>query len=79
MLPDSIYWKTDFPDFPLPDPRLLAVHATIARKIGRPAPPGDGGGDGDAHVFLEAYYMQLRARLEAGMRMGRRKADKTAP
>ncbi|MCK9541673.1 MAG: RDD family protein [Novosphingobium sp.] len=52
---------------------LQAVHETIAGKIGRPA---------DEHpdrAFLEAYYTQLRARLEAGMRMGRRKADKYVP
>ena len=37
---------------------------------------GTGGGRGGA--FLEAYYRQLRARLEAGMRFGRRKRDKYA-
>jgi len=47
-----------------------AVYATICAKIGRdPA-------SGEALPFLRAYYTQLRARLEAGMRMGRRKADK---
>jgi uncharacterized RDD family membrane protein YckC len=46
------------------------VHAAIAAKIGRvPAA-------GEERAFLEAYYAQLRARLEAGMRLGRRKADK---
>ncbi|NMN05496.1 MULTISPECIES: RDD family protein [unclassified Novosphingobium] len=33
-------------------------------------------GRGDERAFLEAYYTQLRARLERGMRFGRRKADK---
>jgi len=49
---------------------LAAVHQAICRKIGR-----DPGG-GDEQAFLEAYYTQLRARLEAGMRMGVRKNDK---
>jgi uncharacterized RDD family membrane protein YckC len=51
---------------------IAAVHEAICRKIGR-AP-----GDEDRRAFLEAYYTQLRARLESGMRMGRRKADKFA-
>ncbi|MCT2399035.1 RDD family protein [Novosphingobium mangrovi (ex Huang et al. 2023)] len=46
------------------------VYQTIAEKIGR----NDGWNDEKA--FLEDYYAQLRARLEGGMRMGRRKADK---
>jgi uncharacterized RDD family membrane protein YckC len=33
-------------------------------------------GHGDERAFLEAYYTQLRARLETGMRLGRRKADR---
>lgn len=33
-------------------------------------------GGGDNRAFLEAYYTQLRARLESGMRLGRRKANK---
>lgn len=49
---------------------LAAVHETICRKIGWDA------GAGDERAFLEAYYTQLRARLEAGMRLGQRKADK---
>ncbi len=49
---------------------LQAVHETIARKIGSDA------GAGDERAFLDAYYAQLRARLEARMRMGHRKADK---
>lgn len=49
---------------------MIAVHAAICRKIGwLPA-------EGEEQAFLQAYYTQLRARLEAGMRMGRRKADK---
>jgi uncharacterized RDD family membrane protein YckC len=49
---------------------MVSVHEAIAAKIGRTAVPGE------ARAFLEAYYTQLRARLETGMRMGRRKADK---
>ncbi|MFK4871741.1 RDD family protein [Novosphingobium sp. ZW T3_23] len=49
---------------------LESVYQTIAHKIGR------SDGWNDERAFLEAYYTQLRARLEAGMRMGRRKADK---
>lgn len=49
---------------------LAAVHESISRKIGRED------GVGDEKAFLEAYYTQLRARLEASMRMGNRKADK---
>lgn len=47
-----------------------AVYHTIAQKIDR------NDGWGDERRFLEAYYTQLRGRLESGMRMGRRKADK---
>jgi len=46
------------------------VYQAIAAKIGR------NDGWNDEARFLEDYYRQLRARLEAGMRMGRRKADK---
>lgn len=49
---------------------IESVYQTIAEKIGRKD------GWGDERRYLEAYYTQLRARLEAGMRMGRRKADK---
>lgn len=49
---------------------LHAVYEAICRKIGWTP------GSGDARPFLEAYYRALRARLETGMRMGRRKADK---
>ncbi len=51
---------------------LQAVHEAIARKIGSSA------GVGDERAFLDAYYAQLRARLEARMRMGKRKPDKFA-
>lgn len=51
-------------------PALIAVHEAICRKIGWTP------GAGDERAFLEAYYTQLRARLESGMRMGQRKADK---
>ena len=49
---------------------LVAVHTAICRKIGWEP------GAGDERAFLEAYYTQLRARLESGMRLGQRKADK---
>ncbi|WP_232492875.1 RDD family protein [Novosphingobium kaempferiae] len=49
---------------------LDTVYQTIAAKIGR------NDGWGAEQRFLSDYYTQLRARLEAGMRMGRRKADK---
>ena len=49
---------------------IESVYQTISAKIGR------SDGWNDERAFLEDYYTQLRARLEAGMRMGRRKADK---
>lgn len=49
---------------------LSAVHATICRKIGWNP------GAGDERAFLEAFYGQLRAKLEGDMRFGKRKADK---
>lgn len=49
---------------------LRDVTEAICRKIGWNA------GAGDERAFLEAYYAQLRARLETGMRFGKRKADK---
>lgn len=51
---------------------MRQVAASIARKIGWDA------GAGDEEAFLEAYYTQLRARLEADMRFGKRKKDKFA-
>jgi uncharacterized RDD family membrane protein YckC len=53
-----------------PDDALAAVHAAICRKIGWNP------GAGDERAFLEAFYAQLRARLEADLRFGKRKADK---
>ena len=50
---------------------MRAVALSISQKIGWTAP-----GDGAERAFLQAYYTQLRARLELGMRMGARKADK---
>lgn len=49
---------------------IAAVAETICRKIGWNP------GVGDERAFLEAFYAQLRARLEGGMRFGKRKADK---
>ena len=49
---------------------LLSVHEAICRKIGWNP------GAGDERAFLDAYYTQLRAKLETGMRLGNRKADK---
>jgi uncharacterized RDD family membrane protein YckC len=51
---------------------LRDVCQAICTKIGWNA------GAGDERAFLEAYYAGLRARLETGMRFGRRKADKHA-
>lgn len=51
---------------------LQTVAATICAKIGWSAPVGD------EQAFLEAYYTQLRARLERGLRFGRRRADKNS-
>ncbi|MEO0463107.1 MAG: RDD family protein [Pseudomonadota bacterium] len=52
------------------DDALEAVHAAICRKIGWDP------GAGDERAFLEAFYGQLRKRLENDMRFGKRKADK---
>ena len=49
---------------------MEAVAETICAKIGWNA------GAGDEQAFLEAFYGQLRARLETNMRFGNRKADK---
>jgi uncharacterized RDD family membrane protein YckC len=46
------------------------VMETICRKIGWEP------GYGDERQFLEAFYEALRARLEGGMRFGKRKKDK---
>ncbi|HEX7712367.1 MAG TPA: RDD family protein [Sphingomonadaceae bacterium] len=49
---------------------LVAVAEAICTKIGWNA------GSGDERAFLEAFYAQLRAKLERDMRFGKRKADK---
>jgi uncharacterized RDD family membrane protein YckC len=49
---------------------VKAVHETICRKIGWDP------GAGDERAFLEAFYGQLRARLESDLRFGKRKRDK---
>ncbi len=51
---------------------LEAVAQTIAGKIGWTL------GQGDEREFLDAFYAQLRERLESGMKFGNRKADKFA-
>lgn len=50
---------------------LAAVAEAICVKIGWTAP-----GPGEIQPFLQAFYTQLRARLESGMRFGKRKANK---
>ena len=52
------------------DEALETVSASICRKIGWEP------GSGDERAFLEAYYTALRARLERGMRLGKRRKDK---
>ena len=49
---------------------MVSVHEAICRKIGWNP------GAGDERAFLQAYYTQLRSRLESGMRLGKRKASK---
>ena len=49
---------------------VVAVHDAICRKIGWDP------SSGDERAFLEAFYAQLRAKLETDMRFGKRKADK---
>lgn len=51
---------------------VFAVQDAICRKIGWDP------GAGDERAFLEAFYAQLRAKLEGDMRFGKRKADKHA-
>ena len=51
---------------------LDKVQQTISLKIGRDP------WEADSRAFLDAFYRQLRTRLEGKMRMGRRKADKFA-
>jgi hypothetical protein len=52
---------------------LAAVAGAICAKIGWTAPGAE-----ETRSFLQAFYTQLRARLESGMRFGKRKADKFA-
>lgn len=52
------------------DEAIVSVAQTICGKIGWES------GAGDERAFLEAFYAQLRARLERNMRFGKRKADK---
>ena len=54
------------------DEALGPVHTAICRKIGWDP------GAGDERAFLEAFYAQLRAKLEGDMRFGKRKADKNS-
>ncbi|GAB5487281.1 MAG: RDD family protein [Parasphingorhabdus sp.] len=49
---------------------LETVASSICQKIGWQP------GTGDERIFLEAYYTALRARLERGMRFGKRRKDK---
>lgn len=52
------------------DEAIVSVHAAICRKIGWEP------GSGDERAFLEAFYAQLRAKLEGDLRFGKRKKDK---
>lgn len=52
------------------EPAMAEVAQAICAKIGWTS------GAGDERAFLDAYYTQLRARLETGMRLGKRKTDK---
>jgi len=51
---------------------MVQVAETICAKIGWTA------GRGDDRAFFDAFYAQLRARLESDLRFGKRKADKHA-
>lgn len=56
------------------DPRVIAEVATAIRsKIGR---TDSSGSEESADAFLEAYYRQLKMRLERGLLFGKRRADK---
>ncbi len=52
------------------DEALETVTKSICAKIGWEP------GTGDERIFLEAYYTALRAKLESGMRFGKRRKDK---
>jgi len=49
---------------------MQTVTASICAKIGWEP------GSGDERIFLESYYTALRAKLERGMRFGKRRKDK---
>ncbi|WP_422345660.1 RDD family protein [Parasphingorhabdus sp.] len=49
---------------------IQTVTSSICNKIGWEP------GSGDERIFLEAYYTALRAKLESGMRFGKRRKDK---
>lgn len=52
------------------DEALETVTTSICNKIGWEP------GSGEERIFLEAYYTALRAKLERGMRFGKRRKDK---
>lgn len=52
------------------DEALKTVTNSICNKIGWEP------GSGNERIFLEAYYTALRAKLESGMRFGKRRKDK---
>ncbi|QTD55101.1 RDD family protein [Parasphingorhabdus cellanae] len=52
------------------DEALETVTSSICNKIGWEP------GSGDKRIFLESYYTALRAKLEGGMRFGKRRKDK---
>ncbi|MEP3226252.1 MAG: RDD family protein [Parasphingorhabdus sp.] len=52
------------------DEALVTVTNSICGKIGWEP------GSGDERIFLESYYTALRAKLESGMRFGKRRKDK---
>jgi len=52
------------------DEAMETVTASICAKIGWQP------GSGDERIFLESYYTALRAKLERGMRFGKRRKDK---
>ena len=67
---DVAGWSAALSDALARPEALAAVQEAICRKIGWDP------GAGDERAFLEAFYAQLRERLEADMRFGKRKADK---
>ena len=61
-----------------PQDPIIAVAASVRRKIGPAGGDHAGGGHagGDDHAFLSAYYRALRARLERQLLLSRARADK---